>query len=158
MSFISGLSKMGQKVYQFILRGLSEGKSGIEIMKTLREQGLGYRLSDFYNDLRLLKGETVKWDTMRYVPREKVVTERLYTPTEKPIPTNFLTIMRIDYIDLMTMKKNYVYVSVHHEAPMKRIDLENEALLTIYERSVDYGILFDYKIINIVPERGFKRV
>lgn len=149
---------MGQKVYQFLVKGIQEGLSGTEIMKILREKGLGYRLQDFYNDLRILKGEIQKWDTMRFVPKEKIISERLYTPTTSPLPTKFSTIFRIDYYDPETGKKNSSYITIHHDTPMRRQDLEEMAMKTFLEGVEDYTGQTSVQILKIVPERGFKRI
>lgn len=127
-------------------------------MKILREHGLGYRLTDFYNDLRILRGEALRWDTMKYVPREKVITERLYTPTTTPLPTRFSTILRVEYQDTETGETGETYITLHHEAPLRRIELEEMAAKTVLEESEEYTGYTRIKVLNVVPERGFIRV
>lgn len=158
MSFISGLSEAGKKAYHFILRGLTEGLSGTEIMKILREHGLGYRLSDFYNDLRILKGESIKWDSMKFVPRDKVISDRLYTPTELVSLNKYVTICEVEYIDTLTGEKKKSYVAVGHDAPLRRRDIEELAEETINYSPLQYLETEVYKIINVKPVRGFKRI
>lgn len=158
MSFITGLSRAGQRVYHFLIEGLKQGLSGTEIMKILREHGLGYRLTDFYNDLRILRGEMMRWDTMKYVPREKVITERLYTPTTTPLPSRFSTVMRVEYINLETGEEGETYITLHHDTPLKRLELEEMAAKAVLEESEEYTGYTHIKVRKVVPERGFIRV
>ncbi|MEM2506957.1 MAG: hypothetical protein QXF61_07950 [Nitrososphaeria archaeon] len=158
MSFISGLSEAGKKAYHFILRGLTEGLSGTEILKILREHGLGYRLSNFYNDLRILKGETTKWDTIKYVPRDKVISDKLYTPTELTGLNKYITICKVEYVDVMTGEKRKSHIAVGHDAPLRRKDIEEMAEETINYSPLQYLETELYEVISIKPVRGFKRV
>lgn len=158
MGFIQFLSRAGQRVYHFLLKGIQEGLSGTEIMKMLRERGLGYRLTDFYSDLRILKGEMGKWDTMKFVPKDKVISERLYTPVMTTYPTKFTTVFRIEYIEKTTGQKGERFIAVNHDAPMKRRELEEVAVSTFYEDLEGYGVFGDIEVTRVVPERGFMRL
>lgn len=158
MSFIHGLSKAGQRVYHFLIEGLKRGLSGTEIMEILREHGLGYRLTDFYNDLRILRGEMKRWDTMKHVPRDKVITERLYTPTTTPLPAKFSTVLRVEYQDVETGEIGETYVTVHHDAPMRRRDLEELAISTVLSDVEEYTGCTRIRIRKVIPERGFVRL
>ncbi|MEM1710623.1 MAG: hypothetical protein QW820_07010 [Sulfolobales archaeon] len=158
MGFIQFLSKAGQRVYHFLIKGIQEGLSGTEIMKTLRERGLGYRLTDFYNDLRVLKGEISKWDTMKFVPKDKVISERLYTPVTTTYPAKFATVFRIEYMDEATGLKDVRYVTVNHDAPMRRNDLEEKAVDTFYTDLEGYEAYGLIRILRVIPERGFRRL
>lgn len=158
MSFIYGLSKAGQKVYHFLIEGIEKGLSGTEIMSILREHGLGYRLSDFYSDLRILRGEMTRWDTMKYVPKGKVISERLYTPTTTPLPTKFSTTVRVYYFIPETGEKDSQCVTVHHDTPLRREEIETLAEEIFRKNVVDYTGYEDVEILKLVPERGFMRV
>lgn len=158
MGFIQFLSKAGQRVYHFLIDGLKKGLPGTEIMKTLRQHGLGYRLQDFYNDLRILKGEMEKWDTMKFVPRFKVISDKLYTPSEK-VSKNFMTVFEITYFDPEVGEYISQHVAVGHNAPMRRADLEQEAL-NVFCRYPKFDSVEECRnsIAKIMPVRGFKRV
>lgn len=157
MGFILGLSRAGQRVYQFLLRGIKEGLPGTKIMEELRKHGLGYRLQDFYNDLRILRGEIKKWDTMKFVARNKVISEKLYTPVETPLKYKFTTVMRVEYINLDTGEKEEMYIGINHDNPMRREDLEEMALRIAQEQLEEYTGVTRGKILRAIPERGFRR-
>lgn len=155
---IPGLSEGGRRALSFILKGLEEGLSGKKIIELLREHGLGYRLSDFYNDLRILKGEMKRWDTMKYVPKDKVISEKLYTPTEKMGKNKFITVFKLDVVDLLTGEKRIEHVSVGHDFPMRRKDLEEMAIKAITGKPERYDLSPLVEVIKIMPVKGFVRI
>ncbi|MEM4979010.1 MAG: hypothetical protein QXZ58_08320 [Candidatus Nezhaarchaeales archaeon] len=158
MAWISGLSKAGQRVFHFLIKGIQEGLSGTEIMHILRQHGLGYRLSDFYNDLRVLKGETLRWDTMKYVPRDKSISERLYTPTTTTGPTRFVTVFEAKIQDTITGEVYTTYLSVNHDYPMRRSELEEQAESTLHQNPEGYDLPFSIRVLKLTPVRGFRRL
>jgi len=158
MVWFGGISEAGKRVINYLLKGIQEGLSGTEIMRILREHGLGYRLSDFYNDLRILKGETMKWETMKYVPKEKVISERLYTPTLKAGERKFLTVFEAIVYDPLTGERFTTYVSVGHDAPMKRAELEEEARELLEAKPKLYQMEYGYVVERLMPVRGYVRV
>lgn len=158
MAYFMGLSEKGRQVWHVLYRGVKEGLSGTEIMRILREQGLGYRLADFYNDLRLIKGETLKHETMKYVRRDYIISERLYTPSPHTGKFKFITNYRIDYIDLITGEKGTMYTSIGHDAPMRRKDLDELALQTAGIRLPGYEGIQLYEITRVIPVGGYKRI
>jgi hypothetical protein len=139
------------------VRGIREGKSGVEIMKELRELGLGYRLTDFYNDLRIIKGEGMKWDTLKYVRRDRVISEDLYSLGNIRKDVRFLTTFEVEIEDLVTRQRKTVYVTVGHDIPLRRADLEEIALAPITENIPEYEGWTSYTIRRVVPVKGLRR-
>ncbi|MEM1726592.1 MAG: hypothetical protein QXH85_05690 [Candidatus Bathyarchaeia archaeon] len=158
MGWFGGISEAGKRVFNYLIKGIQEGLSGTEIMRVLREHGLGYRLSDFYNDLRILKGETLKWDTMKYVPRDKMISERLYTPTLRGGERKFLTVFEATVYDPSTGERFTTYVSVGHDTPMRRIELEEEARELLETKPELYQMEYGYVVEKLIPIRGYVRV
>lgn len=99
----------------FLLRGIREGLSGMEIMRALREQGLGYRLTEFYHDLRLLKGASERWDRVKYVPKDKIPSEELYVPSTLKVPSKYLTFFECEMRNRVTGEKVTKYFGVQHD-------------------------------------------
>jgi len=151
------LSAQGRRVYQFLLKGIQEGKTGAQILRELRELGLGYRLTDFYNDLRILKGESMRWDTLKYVRRDRVISEDLYSPGNIRKDVRFLTTFEIEIEDVMTRAKSRVYVTVGHDVPMRRGELEEMALKTVESQIIHYEGWSIYRITRCVPVKGLRR-
>jgi len=153
---IQGLSEKGKQLYHFILSGIQKGLSGAEILRQLRELGEGYRIQDFYNDLRIIKGETLKWDTMKYVRRDRVITEDLYTPAVKT-KAPFITRFYVELYNPITGEVSPVYVSVAHTSPMRREDLEDIALQYITPKVGEYEEWSKYEVRKIYPVGGFRQ-
>lgn len=158
MAWISGLSDLGRELYHYLVRGIYEGKSGTEILSGLRELGRGYRLTDFYSDLRILKGETLKWDTMKYVREEYTISDRLYTPAVYTAKYPYITRFEVTLQDPETGELYTAHTSVGHEVTMRRADLEALAEENIAKRQELYHELEGFEIIHIKPVGGFKRV
>lgn len=158
MGWIYGLSEGGKRAYHFLIQGIRQGLSGAEILRTLRQHGLGYRIQDFYNDLRILTGEARKWDTMKFVPRDKVITEKLYTPATYMAKGNFITRFEVEVLDEETGEIKILYTSVIHDTPMTRRELEEIAKETIEVRLVKYEGMMKPKVLKIMPVGGYRRV
>ncbi len=122
-----GLSEKGRQLWGFLERMFREGYSATEALETLREHGLGYRMTDFYKDWRIISGAVEKADRMKYVRRDYVISERLYTPGESRTGKRFVTTMKVKALDLITGETQDVYVKIGHDVPMIRADLEEMA-------------------------------
>jgi hypothetical protein len=158
MSVFELLSEAGRRLYQFLLKGLNEGKSGAQILRELRELGEGYRIQDFYNDLRILKGETERWDTMKHVRRDRTISEDLYTPLRFSGPGLFMTRFRVMIRDMQTGERIELYTSIFHGAPMLRGELEELVTEKINYMIEHYPSAFNWAIENITPVQGFRKV
>jgi len=154
---IFGLSKKGQELFHFLIKGLQEGKSGLQILKELRELGLGYRTQDFYNDLRIVKGEILKWETMKFVKRDAVISESLYTPSERA-KTPFVTKVRVEIENVLTGERKEIYVSVTHDTPLKRRDIEEMAKYMISVNIPEYEKWDVWRYRVVTPVAGFRKV
>jgi hypothetical protein len=151
------LSQKGKQLYHFILSGIQQGKSGAEILRALRELGMGYRTQDFYNDLRIIKGETLKWETMKNVRRDAVISPDLYTPSSVA-KRNYVTKFLVEVENMYTHEKHQVYVSVLHDAPMKRIELEEIAKDIVSQHVFEYEKYEYWRFSKVMPVQGFRRV
>ncbi len=156
MSGIAGLSKRGQQLYHFILRGIREGYKPTEFLELLRKQGLSYRMTDFYKDWKILSGEALRHDTMKHVPRDKVISDRLYTPAAYWAKAPYETRFYFEYVDMDTGEIRSGYTTVLHEAPMKRKDLEAIAEETIRIRAENYEGSSNIRIRKLYPVGGYK--
>lgn len=152
-----GLSEKGRQVWQYLVKGIREGKSGAEIMRELRELGLGYRLQDFYNDLRIIRGEELRWDTLKYVRRDRVISEDLYSLGNIRKDVRFLTTFEIEIEDLETRQRKTVYVTVGHDIPMRREDLEEIALSPVLENVSEYEGWVNFRVTKVTPVKGLRR-
>jgi hypothetical protein len=151
------LSEKGRQLYSFILKGLQEGKSGAEILRELRELGEGYRIQDFYNDLRIIKGEMPRWDTLKYVRRDRVISEDLYSPADLKIDRRFLTRIYIEIENPLTGERKSVVVGIGHDTPMRRKDLEDLALDKVIPHIEEYEQWSAYKVRKIYPIQGLRK-
>ncbi len=158
MTWIYGLSEAGKKVYHFLISGIRQGLPGTKILDELRKHGLGYRIQDFYNDLRILKGEILRHDTMKYVPKDRIISEKLYTPAVYTAKGNFITRFYIELRNIMTGETYIEYTSVVHDTPMRRMDLEKLAEETIKIKYTDYLGITEVEITKIMPVGGYRKI
>lgn len=125
---IEGLSEKGAKVFNFLIKGVREGLSGRQVLEALRSQGLGYRMSDFYRDFRLVKAAEGKWDTMKWTPHDRFIPEEYYKKAKAPLRANYMTTVKIRALDKETGEVKDRFVSIFHDRPKTREELEEEAI------------------------------
>jgi len=154
---IFGLSEKGKQLFHFIAKGIELGKSATQILKELRELGLGYRMQDFYNDVRIIKGEMLKWDTMKFVPRENIISESLYTPSERA-KAPFVTKVLVQYKNLETGEVKEKVISILHDHPMKREEIEEIAKDIISRHIPEYEKWNRWRFTKSMPLSGFRRI
>jgi hypothetical protein len=149
---------MGKKLSGFIISALEQGMSGREILEMLRRQGLGYRTSVFYQDLRILKGAYEIWDAMKYVPKEKVISERHYQPAIVHFPEKYITVFRVEQEDVLTGESEIKYVAIRHDTTLPRWVLEEKLIESIEEWAEESPELAYKRIKAVVPVRGLRKV
>jgi hypothetical protein len=156
---------LSQRLAQsFIISGIMKGLSGNQILKALREQGLGYRTSEFYRDYQYWRQAYEKSIRMRYTRRDSVISEDRYIETYSRVRGGYQTVFRVDVFDRSTLERKSFYVTVIHEhyengvlVPDRgqiytRAELEEKALQAFQYR-VTAG---QYEVENIVPVMGWK--
>jgi len=156
---------LNQRLAQpFILKGLMQGLSGRQILSSLRETGLGYRIQEFYRDLRYWRDAFEKSQRMRYTPRTARISEDRYVETWSRQRGGYQTVFRIDVFDRTMGQEKSFHITVVHEHPeagqlvpdqeqvYTRAELEQAALQQFRYR-VSAG---EYEVRNIVPVFGWK--
>ncbi|MBW2562202.1 MAG: hypothetical protein JRE40_15290 [Deltaproteobacteria bacterium] len=128
MSIIEGLSWFGERYFNFITRGIAEGLSANRIIKSIAEAGLPTaRRSTMLRDIRLIRGVERVVEPMRYVGRERVISDRLYAPSDKPMHRRYYTVVRVEGYDVETGEKFSQHVTVAHDTLLKRSEIEEAA-------------------------------
>jgi hypothetical protein len=155
---ILGLSENARRLSGFLTSALQKGLSGREILDMLRRQGLGYRTSIFYQDLRILKGYFEVSEAMKFVPRDKVISDRLYAPASLKVPEKYVTVFRADIRNILTGEAKTKFFTVAHDVPLPRWVLEGmveENFSSWTETYPEYSL---ETIEALTPIRGLKRV
>ena len=127
MGIFAFISEVGKSVYGFVLSAARRGLSARQTLFSLREQGLGYRTQVFYRDFRNIKRA---WDfsqRMRNIPRMNLIPDDRYLDGYSLTENKYLTNMRVKVRDITTGEERNVYVTVGHDTPKKRYELEDIA-------------------------------
>lgn len=94
----------------FIPGLLSQGLSGAQTLRTLREFGIGYREQDFYNDWREFTGREQKKDTYKYLRPEYKPSLQNIQVTHENLSTEyeyFFTVKGRDKLTGETVTKDW---------------------------------------------------
>jgi len=147
---IEGLSPQGIRAFSFLQKGISEGLSGRAILSELKEAGLSYRWSTFYRDLRLIRASEKDWSTLKYNPHNRVLPEESYKTAKAPLETNFQTTFKVRGVNSETGEIEDHFITIGHDTPMLRGELEEEVLELIGTESVAF------EPIEVMPVRALK--
>jgi len=155
---ILGLSEHGRRLSGFLISALEKGLSGRQILEILRRQGLGYRMTVFYQDLRILKGVVEVAEAMKYVPKDKVISDRLYVPANLKVPQRYITKFRVEVENVITGERKTTYFTIAHDVTLPRSVLEamvEEAYESWITESPQFSV---ERIVSIMPVGGMKRL
>jgi len=158
---------MRQRLAQpFLLRGLREGTRKWTFYRTLKEQGLSYRMIEYSQDWDYWKRVLDESQKMRYTRRDTTISEERYLPNYWRTKGGYQTVFRIDVFDKQNARDKRVYVTVVHEhyeqgqlVPDReqvytRAELEQKAISMI-----DYRIQSgEYELRNVTPVMGWKNI
>jgi len=153
---LAGLTARGKALSGFIRSAIERGLGANETLELLQKQGLGYRRTDFLSDFRILKGAAEKGGLMKYVPYDKVMSPDLYPQGSIYEPYNMLTTVRVEGYDAKTGKFKEFYVTLGHDQPVTRREIEVE----IERRKGTWDELYKefFIIERMIPVGGRRRV
>lgn len=106
------LSPKGQRVWMFYERGLREGLSFNEIIRIVREAGLGYRRTEMLADLRKMAAYLGRWDWLQRRPRHLQIPEEAFAPTRTPTPQPYMVTVEGEVFNPYTGEREVVYYSL----------------------------------------------
>lgn len=125
---LEGLSERGRQVFNFLLKGAKEGLSGADVLRTLRQHGLGYNKQIFYRDYRIVKVAQGRWDSMKWTPHNRIIPEEYYKTAKSPLRGNYMTTVKIRALDTETSEIVDRYVTIFHDRLKTREEIESEAI------------------------------
>jgi len=108
----------------FIESGLRRGLSGAEILRALREAGLGYRTVEFYRDVRYWRDIIEHGSPMKYIAKTLKIPEHWYLQTSADWGAKYVTRYLIRVFDPETGRTTERPVWVKHDEPLSRRELE----------------------------------
>lgn len=116
---------------------------------SFREAGWGYKYTSMLKDIRTVQGAVDVWERMKYVRRDRTISEPLYREREFERPFRYSTKFAVRGFNLETEQDETHYFWVHHDALMIRGDLEADVLTGMDEESPFF--LID----NLMPIEGY---
>jgi len=138
-------------VISAIKAGVQAGYSTTDIISVLSEHELSYRRTTMLSDIRTVQGAAEDWGRMRFVGRDKTVSERLYQEREFDRPWRYSTTVELKGYSEKTGEKQTRHVTVTHDTLMHREELEAAALQTMDEVSPDLIVE------SLMPVEGYRR-
>jgi len=131
---LKGLSARGRGLQAFLKSAVEAGMGANETLKVFQDAGVGYKRSTFLSDFRVVSGAEEIAERMKYVGRESVVSEDLYSPGFSRTKYKYLTRIKATVYDTIADEERSVTVTVGHDTVLRRLDIE-EAASDIIETS-----------------------
>ena len=125
---LRGISYWGRKFAHYVAKGIERGLSKVGIARVLRRWFKEYTVSEIYNDYELIKEAKETWRRMRYIRRDRRISEKFYKASYKRLKNRYLTTFELDIINLDTGAREKRYVTVGHERLRLRRTLERDAV------------------------------
>lgn len=123
-ALLSSVSARGL-AQSFIRRGASEGQSGASILSFLRENDLGYRTQNFYEDFRKWKG-VEKYETqIKALDPGRLIPEGWTQDTPYKLTSEYLYQLRATYVDIETGDEKPVNWGINTNERMSKQELED---------------------------------
>ena len=85
---------------------IERGLSKVGIARVLRRWFKEYTVSEIYNDYELIKEAKETWRRMRYIRRDRRISEKFYKASYKRLKNRYLTTFELDIINLDIFKSN----------------------------------------------------
>lgn len=148
MSMLQGLSSNGQTEFGYILRGIRKGLSGTQILGILQDSNRGYRVSTFFEDFRSITKSYQKWDRMKFVRRDFVISEKHYSYVQVRMDNRYQTTIRVRGYNMHTGEQVERNVTIGHDTVQVRQVLEDLAAELVQDTSPDLIIE------SLMPEMG----
>jgi len=124
------------------------------VYNVLKQYGLSYRRQDMLNDWNIIKGYEKMRNTMKYVPRAKLISDKLYIPTSKPLPKKYTTKFYVKVLNRRTKAVEPRFAVIRHDSTLRRQDLE-EDVMKMFEQAKEVGSE-DVDILSLMPIAGWK--
>jgi len=158
---------MAQRLAQpFVAKGVTTGIRKWTFYRTLKEQGLSYRMIEYSQDWDYWKNVIEQSNRMRYTRRDMTISEERYVPNYWRKKGGYQTVFQVNVFDREKQQEKRVYVTVAHEhyefgelVPDReqvytRAELEEKAINKIKYR-IQAG---EIEVRGIMPVMGWKNL
>lgn len=140
---LSSISARGL-AQSFIRRGASEGQTGASILGFLREQGLGYRTQNFYEDFRKWKG-VEKYETqITDLDQDRLIPEGWTQDTPYKLTSEYLYQLKATYVDIDTGTEILTNWGINSNERMSKQELEDYSVVFQPDSPPEGNVEFDH--------------
>lgn len=129
---LKGLSERGSEFVQYLKSGIKQGLSGNRILSSIQDAtGKAYQRTVFLADMRVLRGAEETFKGLKFIRRDRLVSERHYQTTVKTMNTRYKTVVEIHGISKITGDPTDRFITVGHDTLLTRGELERAALIAL---------------------------
>jgi len=128
---------------EFIYSGLRRGMKHTQIVKALKEAGLGYHTQNMFADVKGWEAAINTWKDVNERYAKEVIPSAIYVESDRKLESNFETVVKVNYVENTTGMQKERYVTVKHEfatpfgtSPMVENMLSGENIRSIAEETV----------------------
>lgn len=147
-----GLTEKGRKVWMFLERGIREGKTFNQIIREMRELGLGYRRKDMLHDLRTISKALGKFDWLQRMPPHRIIDEEVVVRASKPTVKRFLVTFEVKLYDPETSSTLVKYFTIGSDYKQP-LEFYKRALIDSLN-SQDFVDLYKNYVVSAKPVRA----
>jgi len=132
-----GLSKKGERIYQFIVRAQREGLSFNKFQATMIRTGLGYRRAEMLRDWRIVGSYLNKERMLERIPTKEIIRREYYLPKISTMKTRYATKVKVRVFNERTQRSEDKYIVLGHNRLMTKKELIEMAKDYIRRRKYD---------------------
>lgn len=133
------VSSMRGLARRFIPEMLKIGMSATAGLNLLRQEGMGYRRTDFLADFRDFSGLAMKRDPLRAIPKKFRPTEATIQRADFKQTKKFYYNYKIDGYDIITQEQTETFITVASDdiLTMAEAEAEAEKLVDVYKIDIE---------------------
>jgi len=133
------ISSMRGLARQFIPEMLRIGMSATAGLNLLREEGMGYRRTDFLSDFRDFAGVAMKRDPLRAIPKKYRPTEATIQRVDIKQTKKFYYSYKVEGYNIITQQDTESWITVASDdiLTMDEAEAEAERLAEVYKLDIE---------------------
>ena len=128
-AWLKGLTRVGRLFANFFPKALRIRMRKDDLYKTITEEfGFTYRRDEFENDWRIAREAYNLWDRMKYIRRDRRITERYFKLASFAFEKKYAVTVKIKARNIWTGEEEEKYLTLKHNELLTRGEWENKAI------------------------------
>ena len=151
-NLIRGVSRFFRSVGQFFARAFKEGIKRDELYRTFRDANIEYPRGYFNMDWAKAKYSWEYMSRAKYIRRDRYIPPERYITVDAVLKRRYYSVFEMDVFNYDTEEYETRTVTIAHDTPRQRLDLETEAITRAEDTSPDIEVR-NIRIVGLYRSR-----